>query len=35
MIMMGLGCINVSRRGETKEIGVKLFVDGNAEKIYR
>jgi len=32
MIMMGLGCISVSKRGEIKEIGVKLFVDGNAKK---
>jgi len=32
MIMMGLWCISVSKRGETKEIRVKLFIDGNAEK---
>jgi hypothetical protein len=35
MIMMGFGCISVSRRGETKEIGVEMFIDGNAEKEYR
>jgi hypothetical protein len=32
MIMMGLGCTSVFKRGETKEIGVKLFIDGNVEK---
>jgi hypothetical protein len=32
MIMMGLRCINVSKRGETKETIVKLFTNGNAKK---
>jgi hypothetical protein len=32
MIMMGLRCINVYRRGETKETGINLFIDGNVEK---
>jgi hypothetical protein len=32
MIMMGLKCMSVSRRGERKEIGVKLCIDGHAEK---
>jgi hypothetical protein len=30
MIMMGLGCMNVSGRGEIKE--VNLSTDGNAKK---
>jgi hypothetical protein len=29
MIMMGFRCISVSRRGETKETKIKLFIDGN------
>lgn len=32
MIMMGLKCISVSRRGNTKETKVKLFTNGNAGK---
>jgi hypothetical protein len=32
MIMMGLGCMNVSRKGEIKETKVKLSIDGNAKK---
>jgi len=32
MIMMGLKCISVSRRGNTKEKKVKLFTNGNAGK---
>jgi hypothetical protein len=32
MIMMGLKCINVSRRGDTKETKIELFTDGNAKK---
>jgi len=32
MIMMGLKCISVSRRGDTKETRIKLFTNGNAEK---
>jgi len=31
MIMMGLGCISVSRRGETKETWAKLSTNGNVE----
>jgi hypothetical protein len=30
--MMGLGCINLFGRGETKEIGIKLFKNGNVKK---
>jgi hypothetical protein len=32
MIMMGLRCISVSRRGDTKETRIKLLTDGNAKK---
>jgi hypothetical protein len=32
MIMMGLKCISVSRRGDTKETRIKLFTDGNEKK---
>jgi hypothetical protein len=32
MIMMGLRCINVSKRGETKETRIKTIIDGNAKK---
>jgi hypothetical protein len=32
MIMMGLRCISVSRRGDTKETKVKLFTNGDAKK---
>jgi hypothetical protein len=32
MIMMGLRCINISKRGEKKETIVKLFTNGNAKK---
>jgi hypothetical protein len=32
MIMMGLECISVSKRGKTKNTWIKLFIDGNAKK---
>jgi len=32
MIMMGLECISVSGKGETKNTWIKLFTNGNVKK---